>query len=230
MDEERLASYLHSLEEEDSPLMQKIAREAVDARIPILRRETAGLLKTLVSIKQPRHILEVGTAVGYSALLMARHMPPDGRITTIEKEESRVRAARDHFYQAEEERRITLLCGDAALILKELEGPFDFIFMDAAKGQYIRFLPKVLRLLPPGGVLVSDNVLQEGSILESRFAIPRRERTIHSRMRAYLYELTHCEELQTAVVPIGDGVTISTRLLSGPAAFRGEGDQNDGQS
>ncbi len=215
MEEERLAAFLHSLEEEDSPLVQKIADEAAAAHVPILRRETASLLKTLVAMKQPRRILEVGTAVGYSALLMAQYMPLDGRITTIEKDESRLCAARGHFRQAGEEERITLLGGDAAQILKELDSPFDFIFMDAAKGQYIHFLPQVLRLLAPGGVLVSDNVLQEGTILESRFAVPRRERTIHSRMRAYLYELKHRPELQTAVVPIGDGVTISTRFSAG---------------
>ena len=108
---------------------------------------------------------------------------------------------------------IELLEGDAAQVLKTLTEPYDFIFMDAAKGQYIHFLKDVMRLLEPGGVLVSDNVLQEGDIIESRFAVTRRNRTIHKRMRDYLYELTHMEELTTSVLPVGDGVTVSVRRL-----------------
>ena len=96
-------------------------------------------------------------------------------------------------------------------MLKTLEGPYDFIFMDAAKGQYIHFLPEILRLLARDGVLVSDNVLQDGDVIESRFAVTRRNRTIHKRMREYLYTLTHSEELVTAVLPVGDGITLSTR-------------------
>ena len=106
---------------------------------------------------------------------------------------------------------IFLIEGDATEVLKELQEPFDFIFMDAAKGQYINFLPDILRLLVPGGTLISDNVLQDGDIIQSRFAIPRRNRTIHKRMRDYLFELTHHEQLVTAVLPIGDGITISVK-------------------
>jgi predicted O-methyltransferase YrrM len=109
------------------------------------------------------------------------------------------------------EDRITLLEGDAAEVLKGLEGPYDLIFMDAAKGQYIHFLPEVMRLLAVGGMLISDNCLQDGDLIESRFAVTRRNRTIHARMRAYLYELKHRDDLQTAIIPIGDGVTVSVK-------------------
>ena len=109
------------------------------------------------------------------------------------------------------EEKITLLEGDAADVLKELEGPYDFIFMDAAKGQYIHFLPEVLRLLAPGGILVSDNVLQDGDVVESRYAVVRRNRTIHSRMREYLWTLKHMDGLETIVLPIGDGMTVSVK-------------------
>ena len=131
----------------------------------------------------PKAILEVGTAVGYSALLMAQAMPEGCRITTIEKYEKRIPKAKEHFRLAGMEDRITLLEGDAGQILSELSGSFDLVFMDAAKGQYIHWLPDVLRLLSKGGMLISDNVLQDDTILESRFAIERRDRTIHSRMR-----------------------------------------------
>ena len=165
----------------------------------------------MVAAKQPKRILEVGTAVGYSALLMAQVMPEGTDIITIEKYEPRIPVARRHFEEAGLSDRITLLEGDAGEILKELDGSFDFIFMDAAKGQYIHWLPDILRLLSTGGVLFSDNVLQDGDIIESRFAVERRNRTIHARMRGYLYTLTHMPEFQTSVVPIGDGVALSVK-------------------
>ena len=107
---------------------------------------------------------------------------------------------------------ITLLEGDAADILKDLDDRYDLIFMDAAKGQYIHFLPEILRLLRTGGVLLSDNVLQDGDIIESHFAVERRNRTIYKRMREYLYTLKHHEQLETAILPLGDGVTMSTKI------------------
>lgn len=133
-------------------------------------------------------------------------------MTTIEKYEKRIPIARENFKAARREEQITFLTGDAADILKELEGSYDFIFMDAAKGQYIHFLPDVLRLLEPGGVLVSDNVLQDGDLIESHYIVERRNRTIYKRMREYLYVLKHDERLETAVIPLGDGVTVSTRI------------------
>lgn len=211
MDKERLTAYLHSLDSGNGPLCDRIEEEAVRDRVPIIRKETAALLKTLVAMKRPERILEVGTAVGYSALLMCRVMPKDCRITTIEKYEKRIPIARANFKAAGEEERITLLPGDAEEILRELKETYDLIFMDAAKGQYLHWLPMILSLLSPGGVLISDNVLQDGDIIESRYAVERRNRTIHGRMREYLYELTHREDLVTSVVPIGDGITISVK-------------------
>lgn len=209
--DERTITYINSLENGDSPFLRTVAKEARDSFVPIVRKETASLLKTLVELKQPRQILEVGTAVGYSALLMAEHMPKDSHITTIEKYEKRIPVARENFRRAGMESRITLLEGDAAEVLQGLTGTYDFIFMDAAKGQYIHFLPEILRLLPVNGLLISDNVLQDGDLIESRFAVTRRNRTIHARMREYLYELKHRDDLQTAIIPIGDGVTVSVK-------------------
>lgn len=207
----RIAAYIQSLDPGEEGLCGEIEREARRTGVPVIRRETAALLKTLVALKRPEAILEVGTAVGYSALLMAGAMPETAHITTIEKFERRIPIAKENFLRAGMEKRITLLEGDAGAILAGLSGSFDFIFMDAAKGQYLAWLPDILRLLTPGGVLVSDNVLQDGTIVESRYAVERRDRTIHARMREYLYVLKHREELETAILPVGDGVAVSVK-------------------
>ena len=170
-----------------------------------------SFLKLLLAMQKPMRILEVGTAVGFSAVLMAEYAPKDCQIVTIENYEKRIPIAKANFERAGKQEQITLLEGDATEILPQLEGQFDMIFMDAAKGQYLNFLPRVLELLQPEGILISDNVLQDGDIIESRFAVTRRNRTIHKRMREYLYTLTHSEELTTAVLPVGDGITISTK-------------------
>ena len=210
---DRITDYLHSLESSQGVLLDTIEKEALEAYVPIIKRETASLLRTMVAALKPARILEIGTAVGYSALLMCQAMPRECHITTIEKYGKRIPVARRNFKMAGEEGRITLLEGDADELLKELEGrSFDLVFMDAAKGQYLHWLPLLLKVMPVGAVLISDNVLQDGDIVESRFAVQRRNRTIHSRMREYLHTLKHMEELETAVIPIGDGVTISTRI------------------
>lgn len=209
--DERIRNYIHSLESGHGQLCDRIAREAMERDIPVIKKETSALLKTLVAAVRPGAILEVGTAVGYSALLMAGVMPPSCKITTIEKYAPRIRAARENFREASMEERIVLLEGDAEEILPKLKGPYDFIFMDAAKGQYIHWLPVILGLMPEGGMLFSDNVLQDGSIVQSRYGVERRDRTIHSRMREYLYTLKHMEGLESAVIPIGDGAAVSVR-------------------
>ncbi|MBQ9887411.1 MAG: O-methyltransferase [Lachnospiraceae bacterium] len=209
---ERFTDYINSLDTGDGDIVRSIAREAEETFVPIIRKETASLLKTLLEIKQPKKILEVGTATGYSALIMSEHIPAGSTITTIEKYEKRIPIARENFRRAGKEDVITLLEGDAADILAGLDGEYDFIFMDAAKGQYLNFLPHILRLLVPGGILISDNVLQDGDIIESRYAVTRRNRTIHTRMREYLYEIKHNELLQTSIITIGDGVALSVRL------------------
>ena len=179
--------------------------------MPIIRTETQSLLRTLIASVQPMHILEVGTAIGFSALCMSEYAPEGCQITTIEKYEKRIPIARENFRKYGKEMEITLLEGDAADILRDLTEEYDFIFMDAAKGQYLHFMPDVLRLLRKGGMLVSDNVLQDGDILESRYAVCRRDRTIHARMREYLYEIKHHPQLVTSILPVGDGVALSIK-------------------
>lgn len=209
--DERMLDYILSLDKDESPLVRTIEQEAVRDYVPIIRKESRNLLRVLLKIKKPGAVLEVGTAIGFSAVLMGECLPKDSHITTIEKYEKRISIARENFRRAGMEEKITLLEGDAAEVMKEMEGPYDFIFMDAAKGQYIHFLPEVLRLLADGGILVSDNVLQDGDVVESRYAVVRRNRTIHSRMREYLWTLKHMDGLETIVLPIGDGMTISVK-------------------
>ena len=210
--DERLVTFINSFDCGNTEILDQIEKEAIETYVPIIRKEMQTFLKTLLAIKRPARILEVGTAIGFSAILMAEYNPFECQITTIENYEKRIPIARENFIRAGKEKQITLLEGDAADVLKELQEPFDFIFMDAAKGQYIHFMPDIIRLLAKDGVLVSDNVLQDGDIIESRFVVTRRNRTIHKRMRDYLYELTHHEELVTAVLPVGDGITVSTRI------------------
>lgn len=210
--DERFVTYINSLDQGNTEFLNRLERQALQDCVPIIRREMQSLLKVLIAIKQPDRILEVGTAVGFSTILMGEYGKKDSQIVTIEKYEKRIPIARENIKKAGMEDKIQLLEGDALEVMQGLEEPFDFIFMDAAKGQYINFLPECLRLLKKGGVLVSDNVLQDGDIIESRFAVCRRNRTIHSRMREYLYALKHEPQLSTAILPLGDGVTISTKI------------------
>lgn len=208
---ERIVAYINSLDCGNSDIVNTIEKEAIETGVPIIRKEMGNLLKVLLALKQPLRILEVGTAVGYSSILMSENMPENCHITTIENYEKRIPIARNNFKRAGKEDKITLIEGDATLVLKELKESYDFIFMDAAKGQYINFLDDILRLLSPGGLLISDNILQEGEIVESHFTVARRDKTIHTRMREYVYTLTHHDKLITSIVPIGDGITLSVK-------------------
>lgn len=209
--DERMSVFIDSMDEGNTPFLDELEKYALQTQVPIIRKSTQQLLKFLLVFARPKRILEVGTGIGFSALLMSEYGPEGCHITTIEKYEKRIPVARENFARAGKSEAITLLEGDAAELLPTLEETYDMIFMDAAKGQYIHFLPDILRLLAPGGLLVSDNVLQDGDIIESRFAVTRRNRTIHTRMRDYLFELNHHPGLQTVILPVGDGVTLSVK-------------------
>ena len=209
--DERISAFINSLDCGNTEFLNEIEDECRRTNVPVIRTQMQGLLKFLLAVSRPQNILEVGTAIGFSALLMSEYASEGCRITTIEKYEKRIPLAKENFKRFDTDERITLIEGDAADVLKRLEGPFDFVFMDAAKGQYIHFLPEVLRLLETGGVLLSDNVLQDGDIIQSRFAVTRRDRTIHKRMREYLYTLKNHEQLETAILTLGDGVALSVK-------------------
>lgn len=210
--DERLTAFINSLDTGNPAYLNELEKEARETNVPIIRTETQSLLRTLIVVNRPERILEVGTAVGFSALCMSEYAPEGCQITTIEKYEKRISVALENFRRFGKNGCIQLLAEDAAVALKKLKGSYDFIFMDAAKGQYMNFLPDVLRLLRTGGLMVSDNVLQDGDILESRYAVTRRDRTIHARMREYLYELKHNPLLVTSVLPVGDGVAVSVKV------------------
>jgi predicted O-methyltransferase YrrM len=208
-DRQRLNVFLDSLYRGNSALLENMEKEAHRADVPVIRKGTQSVMRMLLALKQPVEVLEIGTAVGFSAVFILQNS--DAHVTTIENYEPRIAAARENFRRAGVEDRITFLTGDAQNILPELTGSYDFIFMDAAKGQYSAFLPDVMRLLASGGVLVTDNVLQEGEILESHYAVERRNRTIYKRMREYLREITEDPRLVTTVIETGDGMAISVK-------------------
>ncbi|MGN0438726.1 MAG: O-methyltransferase [Lachnospiraceae bacterium] len=213
--EERITSFINSMNRDEEGIVGIIEQEALSDEVPIIRKETKEWLKTMLLLKKPKKILEVGTAVGFSAIYMTGFLEEDAHITTIEKWEPRIAQAKINFKRAGVTDKVTLLEGDAADILKDLvshnEG-YDFIFMDAAKGQYIHFLPDVIALLEKNGMLISDNVLQDGEVLDSRYVVERRNRTIHSRMREYLYTLKNHHKLETSIIPLGDGVALSVKV------------------
>ena len=214
MDQERMEVFLGKYRETPPAYIVELERQALADEVPVIRRGTRDVLRFLLRTGRPAQVLEVGTAIGYSALCMKEYLPETSRITTIEKVEMRLVEARKNLKKFDSEGRITLLGGDAADVLRGLveQGKsYDFIFMDAAKGQYLNFLPDVLELLSEGGTLVSDNILHEGDVLESRYAVTRRDRTIHGRMREYLQVLMDTEELETICLSIGDGMTISRK-------------------
>ena len=209
--DERMRTYINSLDMGNTPFLEELEQYAIRERVPIIRREMQSFIKMFLAVNRPKRILEVGTAIGFSTLLMCEYGREDLQIVTIENYDKRIPIARENFRRAGRENQITLLEGDAGELLKTLEGPFDMIFMDAAKGQYIHWLPDIRRLMTNGSVLISDNVLQEGDIIESHYLVERRKRTIYKRMREYLYELKHDPSFVTSILPLGDGVTVSVK-------------------
>ena len=211
---DRIEAYIDSLNTGNIPFLDRLEEKALLENIPIIKRPTQNLLRFLLTLHKPQRILEVGTAVGFSAILMATYGPADCKITTIEKYEKRFAIAEQNFTDSGYAGQIRILKGEGEEILQDLADAgeqFDLIFMDAAKGQYLHFYEAIREMMPAGSLLISDNVLQDGDVVESRFAVTRRNRTIHSRMREYLYTLTHTDELITDVLPVGDGVALSIR-------------------
>ncbi len=213
--DERLSIFIDTLEWELPDYLKELEKQATEDEVPIIRRSMQSFLGFFLRMNAPEAILEIGAAVGFSSLLMSESVPKETSITTIEKVPARIQEAKKNFKKYGKESRITLLEGDATDVLESLASQkkqYDFIFMDAAKGQYLNFLPNLLKMLSPNGILITDNVLQDGDVIQSRYAVTRRDRTIHGRMREYLYYLTHSDILDTVILPVGDGITISRRI------------------
>lgn len=213
---ERITAYINSLDKELPGELLILEKDALEHHVPIIKKETQGLLRFLLRIQQPKRILEVGTAIGFSALFMSEYTSEECRITTIEKVAMRLVEAEKNLTNEvfPHKDKITLIKGEALDELKNLSASkesYDFIFLDAAKAQYMSFLPELLKMLNKNGMLVTDNVLQDGTVINSRYSITRRDRTIHARMREYLFTITHSDELETEIIPIGDGVAVSYR-------------------
>ena len=212
MENERIPRFLHSLEREEDPFLLKLREEAAANGVPIVRRETESFLRTVTAAKRPQRVLEIGTAIGYSALVMSEYAE---HIDTVENYAPRISQAKENFRKAGKEETVRLLEGAAGPVLKQLlseGGSYDLIFLDAAKGQYSIWLEDLVNLLVPSGLLIADNVLQDGTVTESRFTVDRRDRTTHERMREFLYRIKHDSRLESAVIPIGDGVSLSVRM------------------
>lgn len=212
--DQRFTDYIASLETELPEDLKELEKHALETGVPIIRKDTQSLLKVLIKLTKPKEILEIGAAIGFSASLMADCMPVDCKLTTIEKVEMRLTEARVNLKKIKRADDVTLLEEDASEALERLckEGKkYDFIFLDAAKGQYPAFLVNIIPMMKKGSLLVTDNVLQEGSLIDSKYVIERRDRTIHMRMRDYLYEIKHNRLLDTSILTVGDGMALSVR-------------------
>lgn len=207
MDNTLLFEYLKTLIPKRDYLLKQIEQEGMEERIPIADPQTAELLFLLARMNRSNRVLEIGTATGYSTIWLARAVAPHGRVTTIEINHFRHRRAREYFQRAGLESNITTYLGDALKILPQLTDEFDFIFMDAAKGQYIAFFEHAYKLLAPGGILVADNVLFKGMVAPGA-KYPRRKRTLVVRLRKFLRMISNHPNMVTSILPVGDGVAL----------------------
>ncbi len=210
--ENYLQDYLKEILPMCGGILGDIQKESYKDNVPIIPNDVVRLLSFILSVKRPERILEIGAAVGFSSALMSKYLVYGGKITTIDRFDIMIRHFKENVRKMSLEDKIELIEGDACDILPKLNDKFDVIFLDAAKGQYIQMLPHCLRLLETGGILIVDDVLQEGRIAKKREDVPRRQRTIHTRMRNFLWEITHNDALETAVLTIGDGVALCHKI------------------
>ena len=211
-DFDRIRSFILSYGKDEQGRLGELYKDAVSQNVPVIRPDMKELLRLLLLMKRPDRILEVGTAWGFSALFMSE-CAPQAKIISIEADPERLEEAKRRIDLMEKSDRIEVLEGDAAKVLADMSVSdkigFDFAFIDAAKAQYLEYFTLIRPMLRPGAVVVSDNVLQDGTILESHFLVEKRDRTIHDRMREYLEYLTHTPGLVTDILPVGDGAVVT---------------------
>lgn len=210
INEDYITSYIRELTPKSSPLLQELESYAKEHHVPIVQPEVGQLLRTLLKIHKPASILEVGTAIGYSAILMGECLSGKWTITSLERNQEIIPAALENIERADYEDRIKIIPGDALETFPHLTSTYDFIFLDAAKGHYMEFFDYASALLKPGGIIVSDNVLYKGMVAEDSL-VKRRKRTIVNRLREYLERINNLEGYISSVIPIGDGVAITCK-------------------
>lgn len=203
-----IKEYIENIVPERSRNLMELEDYAHAQKIPIISPEVGQFIKVLLKIIDAKNILEIGTAIGYSSILMAEIAGEDAKITTLERRKDMVKLAKENIKKSNFERKIKIIEGDAKEILPTLEKKYDFIFIDAAKGHYLEFFKKCDKLLKKGGILLSDNVLYKGMVADDKLVV-RRKKTIVRRMRAYLKYLSEHKDYKTTVIPLGDGVALS---------------------
>lgn len=208
---EYIDNYLLGMIPESSGILKEMEAYAEENHVPIVTRDIAGLLSVLIKAAKVKSILEVGTAIGYSAIHMGLCAGEGFSITTIERNEESAAKAAEFIKKAGMEDNIRILTGDAEKLLKDVEGSFDMIFVDAAKGQYMEFMKDSIGKLKTGGLFVCDNVLFRGMVAERSLLI-RRKITIVKRLKKFLSFISSCESLQTTIIPMGDGISVSYKL------------------
>ncbi|MBU5363029.1 O-methyltransferase [Enterococcus raffinosus] len=208
---EDILHYLRTEQKQLTGSLGELEELAHENGVPVIPHETVVFLQFLLKQKQPKNVLEIGTAIGFSASLMAESLDKDAKITTIDRFPVMIEKAKKNFEKLGLTEQITLLEGDAADLLSSLEGPYDFIFMDSAKSKYITFLPECLRLLSDEGVLMVDDIFQAGTVLQPIEEIPRKNRAIHRHLNEFLEEITKSSELTSTLLPLGDGVALISK-------------------
>lgn len=208
---EDILHYLRTEQKQLTGALGELEELAHENGVPVIPHETVVFLQFLLKQKQPKNVLEIGTAIGFSASLMAETLGKDAKITTIDRFPVMIEKAKANFTKLGLEDQVTLLEGDAADLLSTLEGPYDFIFMDSAKSKYITFLPDCLRLLSDDGVLMVDDIFQAGTVLQPIEEIPRKNRSIHRHLNEFLEEVTKSPELTSTLLPLGDGVALLSK-------------------
>lgn len=208
---EDILHYLRTEQKSLTGALGELEELAHENGVPVIPHETVVFLQFLLRQKRPKTVLEIGTAIGFSASLMAETLGENAKITTIDRFPVMIEKAKKNFEKLDLTEQITLLEGDAADLLSSLEGPYDFIFMDSAKAKYITFLPECLRLLADDGILMVDDIFQAGTILQPIEEIPRKNRAIHRKLNEFLAEITRSPELSSTLLPLGDGVALISK-------------------
>lgn len=208
INEEYVEEYIRSITPHNNAYLIQMEQYAKEYHVPIIEPEVAQLLKVLLKSNKPKNILEIGTAIGYSALIMAETTAEDTKITTIERNDEMVQLAHTNISNTLFKDKIKILQGEAEEILPHLSDTYDFIFLDAAKGQYLDFFNYCIRFLKPGGLIVSDNVLFKGMVATDELVV-KRKKTIVNRLRAFLKYINELDGYTSCVIPIGDGVALT---------------------